>query len=108
MVRDLLFGHPLRQTGDETEMTREPLKQHLSEETESAPKAILDYLEKQPHPVTLEQIAEWRISQQSPRIDRAVVAKAIERLVEDGLLEVFERGSGRRYRLKETTEETAE
>jgi hypothetical protein len=77
-------------------MERKPPEQH---DTELA-KAIMIYLAEQARPVPLEEIAAWWLTRRPLRVDVNVVARAVRKLTEEGLLEGVGEGRSRRYQMK--------
>ncbi|HEX8150638.1 MAG TPA: winged helix DNA-binding protein [Pyrinomonadaceae bacterium] len=62
-------------------------------------KEILNFLAERSRPVPLEEVAEWWIVRPL-RVDLNVVARAVQRLTEKGLLEAVGEGRSRLYQLK--------
>src|SRR5262249_39592050 len=70
----------------------------------SLAQAVLEMLAEQTRPVTLEMIAAWWLARQKNQFDARSVARAIEQLVAQGVLEEIGDGRQRLYRLKSGAE----
>jgi hypothetical protein len=63
--------------------------------------AILAYLKENPQAMdTIEGISEWWISRAQIRTDVRVIAKVVDQLTRQGVLEELGTGEDRRYRLR--------
>jgi len=62
--------------------------------------AILRFLAEQPQAATLEKISEWWLARQPIHIDIHAVARAVQLLTEQGVLEGLGEGPSRRYQLR--------
>jgi len=63
--------------------------------------AIVDYLSEHPHAMdTLEGIAEWWIMRQRIRVDVEMLGRALNRLIDQDVLERMGSGETACYRLK--------
>jgi hypothetical protein len=63
--------------------------------------AVVDYLEQHPHAMdTLEGIAQWWIPRRGVRVEVSQLARAVDRLTSQGILEQMGSGRNALYRLK--------
>ena len=76
---------------------------HERQREEEMAAAVLQYLTDHPQAMdTLEGIAEWWIARQQIRVEIDTLARVLQRLTEQGLLEASGTGEHTRYFLKST------
>ena len=72
-----------------------------SRREEQLAEAIMDYMNEHPQAMdTLEGIAEWWIMRQRVRVDVEALARVLNHLTDQGVLERLGSGDTARYRLK--------